>query len=98
MGSISTFIAANLIPREAGRQLLVSLHRVGERCEALNAHFQFIAALDGTNAAGGASKNHVAGQQGEIGRNETHQFGGLEDKLLGVRILPELSVLKLLDA
>ena len=97
MGSISTFIAANLIPRPAGRQLRVLLHRVAERRQSLNPHFQLVAAADGTDATGRAGQNHVTGHQRHVLGDEAHQGGGLENKLAGVGILAKLSVLKLLD-
>ena len=37
------------------------LHRIVERGETLNSHFQFVTRLNCANAAGCAGKNHVAG-------------------------------------
>ena len=36
-----------------------SLHRIGERGETLNTHFQFVAGLNRTDAAGRAGENHI---------------------------------------
>jgi hypothetical protein len=43
-------------------------------------------------------RSHVAGQQRHVRGNETDEFGGLEDELFRVRVLPQLAVLEKLDA
>ena len=75
-----------------------SLDRVDQRRKSLNPHFQFVAALNRADAAGCAGQNHVAGQQCEIRRDETDEYGGFEDELLGVGVLAQLAVLEKLDA
>src|SRR5450631_1582773 len=73
------------------------LHRIYQRSQTLNPHFQSVSAMDRADAAGRAGQNHVAGQKREVGGNETHEFGGLEDELPRVRVLAQQSVLKKLD-
>src|ERR1035437_8440953 len=72
-------------------------HRIHQRCESLDPHLQPVAALNGADAARCAGKNHVTGQQRHVRRDKTDQFGGLEDELLRVRVLPQLAVLEKLD-
>jgi hypothetical protein len=53
--------------------------------------------LNGSHPPGGARQNHVPRQQRHVGRDETHHLETLEDELAGVRVLPELAVLKKLN-
>ena len=74
------------------------LYRIDERSQALNPDLQFVSGLNGTDAAGGAGENDVAGQQSHVGGDEADDLRRLEDELPGAGVLPELAVLKLLDA
>ena len=55
-----------------------SLHLVHQRRQPLNPHFQLVAALNRADAAGRAGEDHVAGQQRQVRRDETDEFGGLK--------------------
>src|SRR5438034_10628960 len=89
---LSSHTSRHVIARQSN-----SLYCVYQRREALDADFEAVAGLDGTDAAGRPSEDNVAGHEGHVGGDEADQFVAIEDELAGVRILPELPVLELLD-
>lgn len=102
IGSISAFIAANLILSTADGQLqhavtLNLLYRVHQRRQSLNSHFEPVAGFNRTDAAGRAGENYVAGQERHVRGNETHDSVAVEDKLVRIRVLAKLAVLKKLN-
>src|SRR5437773_5803034 len=61
-----------------------SLHRVHQRRQSLNANFETIPRFNRSHPAGGAGENHIAGQQGHVRGDKTHQLVAIEDELAGV--------------
>ena len=74
-----------------------SLHRIHQRRQPLNPHFQPVARFDRPDAAGRAGEQNVAGQERHVGRDEADQVVAVEDELARVRVLAQLPVLKELD-
>ena len=89
---------ATLANRQRRLCVALSLNRVDQRRQALDPHFQPVARSDGSHAAGGAGDDDVSGQEGHVGGDEADQVRAIENELAGVGILPELPVLKQLDA
>ena len=74
-----------------------SFHRVDERRQALNPHFELVATLNRPDAARRAGQNNVAGQQGHVCRNKTYKLGWFENHLVCARVLAQLAVLEQLN-
>src|SRR5208337_2285850 len=85
---------------ERGREKRIPISlfdTVYQRGEPLNPHFQPVSGRDRPHTAGRAGENDVAGQQGQVGRDETDKVEAVEDELAGVRVLPQLAALEELD-
>src|SRR5687768_10153765 len=70
--------------RAAARPYRASLHCIDERCQTLNSHFEPVAGFNGPDAAWRPGEDDIAGHQGHVGRNETHQVIAVKDQLAGV--------------
>ena len=82
---------------DSNRAFLLYGYGVHQRGHSLNADFKAVFGLDGSDAAGGASEDDVAGQKGHVSRNEADQLETVENQLASVGVLPQLVVLKELD-
>ena len=74
-----------------------SLHGIHERRQALNPHLQPVARFDGTNAAGCASEDYIAGKQSQIGGHKANEIKTVENELARIGVLAELPILEKLD-
>src|SRR5438034_464840 len=74
-----------------------SLHGIDQRRQPLDAHLQTVARYNRANTAGRAGDNDIAGQEGYVRGNETHELKTVKDELAGVGVLSQLPILKKLD-
>jgi len=72
-------------------------HGIHQWFQALNSYLQPVAGFDGADAAGSASQNDVAGQEGHVGGDEAYQIEAVENELARVRVLAELAILEKLN-
>jgi len=73
------------------------LDRVDERGQALDPDVQPVARAYRPDATRRAREDDIAGEQGQVGGNETDQMEAIENKLRGVRVLAQLPILEELD-